>query len=206
MNLFPALSVCVAAWLSFGLAHSLLATISVRQRMQTWLGPAERLAFNLVAVVHLAAVLAISAFVFAGQAAFHLPLWFRITLHLVQMIGFVFLLAALREYDLGLFSGVRQWRTGVAENLKGISEHLVVVGLHKFVRHPLYAASILLLFASATTPLGLVTASCATLYFMIGLKFEERKLLRLYGEEYRAYRAATPALLPRWRLSVAPAR
>ncbi len=171
MSLFSATSVCAIAWASFGLAHSLLATRGARARIQAWLGPAERLGYNLVAVVHLAAVLAISAWAFAGQAAFHLPLWFRVVLHIAQLVGLVVLAMALREYDLGLFSGMRQWRNGTAENLDGISEHLVVAGLHKYVRHPLYAASILLLLASATTPLGLATASFATLYFVIGLKF-----------------------------------
>ena len=204
MSLYPALSVCVAAWVSFGVAHSFLATQRARLRMQAWLGPAERLGYNLVAVVHLAAVLVISAFVFAGQSAFYLPIWFHIILHLVQIIALVILVAALREYDLGLFSGLRQWRSGAFEILDGISEHLVVAGLHKYVRHPLYAAIILLLFASATTPLGLATASCATMYFIIGLNFEERKLLRLYGEDYRAYCAATPALVPRWPKTTIP--
>jgi hypothetical protein len=34
------------------------------------------------------------------------------------------------------------------------------------------------------------------LYIHIGIFFEERKLLREYGDQYAAYRAVTPMLLP----------
>jgi protein-S-isoprenylcysteine O-methyltransferase Ste14 len=35
-----------------------------------------------------------------------------------------------------------------------------------------------------------------TVYILIGIVFEERKLLREFGEEYANYRSVTPMLIP----------
>jgi protein-S-isoprenylcysteine O-methyltransferase Ste14 len=35
-----------------------------------------------------------------------------------------------------------------------------------------------------------------TLYFFIGSQFEERKLIRYHGEQYRRYRELVPGLIP----------
>ena len=35
-----------------------------------------------------------------------------------------------------------------------------------------------------------------TLYVLVGIIFEERKLLREYGQDYANYRAVTPMLIP----------
>ncbi|MBV1705792.1 MAG: isoprenylcysteine carboxylmethyltransferase family protein [Hyphomicrobiales bacterium] len=199
MTTVSALAITALAWLSFGLLHSLLASRAGRFWLQGIAGPAGRLAYNGIAIVHLALVLGISAFAFAGEGSFNLPAPLRLVLHILQLAGLVGLVMALREYDLGRFSGWQQWRAGTADDPDAAAEPLVVSGLHRYVRHPLYSTSILLLLASATTPLALATALFASAYFIIGLRFEETRLLRLYGAAYRDYRATTPALLPNWR-------
>jgi len=42
------------------------------------------------------------------------------------------------------------------------------------------------------------TCVLATAYILVGLRFEERALLRRFGTVYARYRAAVPALVP-WR-------
>jgi protein-S-isoprenylcysteine O-methyltransferase Ste14 len=39
-----------------------------------------------------------------------------------------------------------------------------------------------------------------TVYILIGIIFEERKLLREFGQEYADYRSVTPMLIPGRRL------
>ncbi|MBV1701434.1 MAG: hypothetical protein KGQ46_06385 [Hyphomicrobiales bacterium] len=198
MSLLSAIVVSAIAWLSFGVGHSLLAADALRAPMQRWFGKAERLAYNGIALIHLMLVLAICRWAFAGQLPFALAPVVQIGLHAVQLLAVVLLVLALREYDMPLFLGLRQWSQGAAIASQGVSEQLVVIGLHRYVRHPLYSASILLLLASVTDPYTLATALFATVYFVIGLRFEERKLQRLYGAAYQAYRARTPALVPAW--------
>jgi protein-S-isoprenylcysteine O-methyltransferase Ste14 len=41
-----------------------------------------------------------------------------------------------------------------------------------------------------------VVYSALTIYVLIGIIFEERKLLREFGETYASYRAVTPMLIP----------
>lgn len=49
----------------------------------------------------------------------------------------------------------------------------------------------------ARSPRGhLLLASGMTAYVLIGLYFEERDLVRNFGERYRAYQKSTPKLIP----------
>lgn len=70
--------------------------------------------------------------------------------------------------------------------------------LYRFVRHPMQLGVILLLFATPHMTVGhLLFAGLMTLYVMIGLWFEERSLVREFGEAYRLYQTQVPMLLPR---------
>ncbi|HSK66776.1 MAG TPA: hypothetical protein VK888_07595, partial [Anaerolineales bacterium] len=68
-------------------------------------------------------------------------------------------------------------------------------------RHPLYTFSLAILWLSPGVTLNSFVFYCAlTLYVLVGIFFEERKLLRVFGEEYAKYRAVTPMLIPGRRL------
>ena len=186
-----------ALWISFALLHSFLASRPVRRAIIDRVGPAERLVYNLVAVLHLGVVLLVGRLLLASDPPFVLPMWFDAALVTGSLVGSVGLVVVLRTYDLGRFSGLAQWRSGEADDLSRPTEPLVTNGLHGFVRHPLYTAAIVTLWGAASTPFGLATAVFGTLYLIIGLRFEERKLLSIYGDAYRIYRHRVPALLPR---------
>jgi protein-S-isoprenylcysteine O-methyltransferase Ste14 len=71
-------------------------------------------------------------------------------------------------------------------------------GLYKVVRHPLYVGWIVAFWATPTMSLGhLLFAVGMTSYMLVAIPFEERDLVAVYGERYRAYRRQVPALLPR---------
>jgi protein-S-isoprenylcysteine O-methyltransferase Ste14 len=74
--------------------------------------------------------------------------------------------------------------------------------LYKVVRHPMQLGVLLAVWATPRLTVGhLVFALGMTIYIVIGLYFEERDLVRHFGQEYEAYRAATPQLIPRlWPL------
>jgi protein-S-isoprenylcysteine O-methyltransferase Ste14 len=83
------------------------------------------------------------------------------------------------------------------------TEHLVVGGVYRYVRNPMYVALIAViagqgLLLGQPVLLGyafgfwLVTATFVRLY-------EEPTLARRYGEEYATYRRAVPGWLPRLR-------
>ena len=86
------------------------------------------------------------------------------------------------------------------------TRHLVVGGLYRYVRNPMYIAVALTIVGQAMV-LGRPALVLYALVFGVAVGsfvhfYEEPTLTREYGEEYEAYRNAVPAWLPRrppWR-------
>lgn len=69
--------------------------------------------------------------------------------------------------------------------------------LYKAVRHPMMLGMFITLWATPVMTLShLVLAISLSLYIVVGVRFEERDLLRNLGEDYRRYHAQTPMFLP----------
>ncbi len=189
------------AWLVFAVFHSWLARLTVQQHLESYLGKTYRFVYNIVAVVQIGLVYMTGR---AVLSTVKFPILDQIVISvagaMLQLAGLVIILYALRFYDLGRFSGLTQLVTG--ERLSAAAaEPLQMNGLNRLVRHPLYTGAFLVLWGGATTSIGLWTAVWGTLYFLIGTLFEERKLTRLYGEEYIQYQQQIPRYFPRlsWR-------
>ncbi len=72
-----------------------------------------------------------------------------------------------------------------------------IIAFYKYVRHPLYAGIILGLWATPhMTITHLVFAFLLTVYIVIGVLFEEKDLVKEFGEQYGNYKRNTPMLLP----------
>jgi protein-S-isoprenylcysteine O-methyltransferase Ste14 len=70
-------------------------------------------------------------------------------------------------------------------------------GPYRIVRHPLYLGFLIAFWSTPTMSVGhLVFALGMTGYLFIGMHFEERDLMRTFGDEYRSYRQRVPALFP----------
>jgi protein-S-isoprenylcysteine O-methyltransferase Ste14 len=79
---------------------------------------------------------------------------------------------------------------------------LVFRGPYRSVRHPQLLGLVLVVAAAVLARPGLATAAAALLVVLGGLvsmRHEERRLAERDGEAYARYRAAVPALWPRWR-------
>jgi protein-S-isoprenylcysteine O-methyltransferase Ste14 len=76
---------------------------------------------------------------------------------------------------------------------------LTTSGLNKYVRHPLYFASVLIVwgyFLAKPDVTILIMTSVISVYLIIGTKLEEQKLIKEFGEQYKAYIKKVPMLLP----------
>jgi protein-S-isoprenylcysteine O-methyltransferase Ste14 len=74
---------------------------------------------------------------------------------------------------------------------------LVTTGFYRYVRHPLYSFSFVLLWLMPWMSWNLL-ALCAgfSLYMLVGIWFEERKLAAEFGPAYAEYRRRTKMLIP----------
>ena len=72
--------------------------------------------------------------------------------------------------------------------------------LYRYVRHPLYSGLLLTFWSVPVMTAGrLLFALGSTAYILIGIAFEERDLVRQFGERYRTYREQVGMLIPNAR-------
>jgi protein-S-isoprenylcysteine O-methyltransferase Ste14 len=104
----------------------------------------------------------------------------------------------LRFDHAGLF-GLRQaWEAAPTP------DQLLVLGPYRYVRHPLMACLLVFLWAQPVmTPTLAVLAGGLTVIILVGVRLEERDLVRRFGAAYEEYRRRVPALLP-WRRPAPP--
>jgi methanethiol S-methyltransferase len=101
-----------------------------------------------------------------------------------------------RSYDLLQFMGWRQIKgQGDGPSLKagGGVERGGVLGV---TRHPWYLAGMAVIWTRSLYQADVAANIVVCFYFVVGAWLEERKLLRLYGEEYRDYRCQVSMILP----------
>lgn len=181
------LLVALAGW---GLLHSWLASHGVKKSLERRLGTFfrfYRLFYNLFAFLSFLPILALMA-LWPDQMLYAWPAPWAYLALLGQGIALVMLAVTLLQTDLWDFLGLRT---------SNAPPTLVQNGFYRYMRHPLYTFGLLVLWLAPRMSLNqLILSIGLTIYILIGAWFEERKLLREFGQAYVEYRSRTPMFLP----------
>lgn len=190
------------AFAGFAVAHSLAAGVAPRQRLKGALDDRlvegwYRLAYNLFSVVTLLPVLALLVLL-PDRVLYSVQGAARWLMRAAQFVGLLGFAGALLVTDVGRFTGLKQAAAYLRGDPLPLPElELVIRGMYRFTRHPLYFFSLLALWSAPVMTVNTLWFNiAATLYFMVGSRVEEERLVRIYGEEYRTYRRDVPWLIP----------
>jgi protein-S-isoprenylcysteine O-methyltransferase Ste14 len=181
----------------YGLVHSLLASRGAKARARQWFGSAAdrwyRLGYNLFGVISLLPVLALPALL-PDRSLYNIPAPWTFLALAGQAAAVVMLAMGVMQTGAWSFLGLKQ----LTSQGEQTPSRLVKDRLYRWVRHPLYTAGLLFIWLNPVMTVNLLALNVGlTIYLIVGAMFEERKLVREFGEEYIQYRKVTPMLIPR---------
>jgi methanethiol S-methyltransferase len=181
--------------LLFFIQHSIM----VRRRFRLWLTRIVRADFH--GALYAAAsgtVLLLLAGLWqpVGSALWTPPgpfRWAMIMVFLAAGAGTWWGSKSLGDFDaLGVKSALRAF-----DSQKPINTPFTVDGPYRWVRHPLYLFSLIIIWSCPIFTLDrLLHNGLWTIWIIIGATMEERDLVGCFGEAYRSYQKTVPMILP----------
>jgi protein-S-isoprenylcysteine O-methyltransferase Ste14 len=180
----------------FGLQHSIMA----RRSFKHWLGkfmPKSMIRSTFVIVSS-----AVLALIFWQWKPISLPVW-NIEAQIGRgimfgLFGLGWGILVLSTYLINHFElfGLQQVYSNL-RNKEFREPHFQTPLLYKIVRHPMMVGVIIAIFATPEMTIGhLLFAVGMSTYVLIGVVFEERDLVRSFGNRYRKYQSEVPKLIP----------
>lgn len=184
-------------WILYGVLHSVLAGPGVKRFFEKTVGRFYihyRLFYTVFAFVGLIAIV-----------------WFQLIIPTVNLFkpsavtgiagfiigaaGLVLMLICIKKYFMKL-SGLQSLFR------EKVQTALIISGVHRFVRHPLYLGTFLFiwgLFLLLPALTLLISNTIITAYTLVGTELEEKKLVAEFGEQYRNYQKYVPKLIPNFK-------
>jgi methanethiol S-methyltransferase len=181
-------------WIVYCVLHSVLADVKVKAAVKNRFPDAfkyYRLFYTVFALFGFIAIILFqlnmtSTFLFRQTPFVY---WTGVV---VMITGAIIMLICIRKYFINL-SGIRSLYEKIPRN------ELQITGVHKYVRHPLYLGTFVfiwgLLLVIPVLSL-LISNLIITIYTVLAISFEEKKLEIEFGESYRQYKNKVPMLIP----------
>ena len=175
-------------WLVYGIIHSLLASEFMKKIFVT---KYYRLIYNLIAVILLVLILYL---LIVTKSARLIPSSF-----FNQLLGGIMMLSGICVMYISIKGYASKEFLGTDFNSTKLPT-LKTDDLSAFVRHPLYMGTLLFMwgiFGFFATESCLISVLILTIYIRIGMYFEEKKLVKLFGKQYEEYQKNVPMLIPK---------
>ena len=185
----------------FGFIHSYLASEKVKRTFKKVFG--KRIAFyrfgyNLFAIASLYIIYELSPK--PHIRIYDLPNPYDLIILIPQFLALAGLFwvsqyVCIKEF-LGLLQ-IKRFFEGRYNSELDEELTLTIGGPYKYSRHPIYFFSIMFLVFRPTMDLFYLTfLLCIIAYFYIGAYFEEKKLVKHFGNRYIKYREGVPKIFP----------
>jgi len=184
----------IGLWVIYFSIHSILAMDTLKEKFYTNFRMGHRvyrLVYSIIATAGLIGIVIYSLriedyYLFkSGKILKFISLF-------LSFWGIIILKSAFKQFSLKEFIGLRA---------ESSNDNLQVDGILCRIRHPMYAATILIvagyvIFIPRVT--SFISLGSILIYVVIGIYLEERKLINVYGDTYIKYRSEVPALIPRF--------
>jgi len=184
------------SWILYCVSHSVFAATKVKRHIEKISGRYfryYRLAYTVWSAIALILVIYFQ-YSFTSVVLFNVVAIGYISLIVLACPGLIIMMMSIVKY-FKLLSGVRTLYEAKPAAV------LHVKGLHTYVRHPLYLGTLLFiwgLFFAFPFLNNFIAVMIISLYVLIGIRLEEKKLLCEFGKDYGEYMARVPKLIPRF--------
>jgi len=182
-------------WAIFYFLHTFLANLEFKIWLRTKMGNAYkyfRLVYSLFSTFFFLFILLYGA----SLDKKYVLVMTELTTYLGYMLaafGTIVTVKSMKHFSLSTFTGIKA-HDDLAEQPEFVRK-----GMHAYIRHPLYAGLILIFlgfFLFDPVMASLIHFACLIIYLPFGIYFEEKKLIRIYGEAYIQYQKEVPVLFP----------
>uniref|UniRef100_A0A7V2ZHI7 Isoprenylcysteine carboxylmethyltransferase family protein n=1 Tax=Ignavibacterium album TaxID=591197 RepID=A0A7V2ZHI7_9BACT len=186
----------------WGFVHSFLASLKVKEFFKKQFGKAisfYRLCYNLFSIVTLYLIWEYSPHPSTKIYQLNPPFDFLVLVpQMLSLLGIIwcFRFISSKEF-LGLAQIERFLNKEYSEEELDEKMTFRIEGPYKYSRHPIYFFSIIFLLFRAEMDLFYLTVLIVFIaYFYVGSVYEEKKLVSIFGDDYREYQKKVPRIFP----------
>lgn len=201
MNLVIDVLIIIFLIAVFGYIHSLLASLKVKLWIKKNFGDLiafYRLLYNIFGLLSLYLI-----YLFSPKphlTIYDLPNPYDLIILIPQFLSIAGVFWAFNYICFREFLGIDQIKRYFEKKYSTELDEdytLRIEGPYRYMRHPVYFFSITFLLFRPTMDLFYLTFFiCIVVYFYVGSYYEEKKLVRQFGDVYEEYRKEVPRIFP----------
>ena len=187
-------------WIAYCILHSLLIHPPVARRLKSLLGRrggAYRFLYNVFSLIALLPLVLWHLRLRGPWMVEWEGFWLAVPVAL-NLSALVLVVLGAAAYGPSDFLGLASLRAALGGGSAPPDEPFASRGILRWVRHPWYTGSFLLLWGHDLDAAGLTRGLVLTVYLFVGTWLEERKLVSQFGNAYREYQREVPMFIPRW--------
>lgn len=202
MNYFFDVLIILLLLSLYGAIHSILASYKAKLFFRQNFGKAiafYRLGFNIFSLAGLYLIWDLAPY--PSLQIYTLPPPYDYLILIPQFLSLIGLIWCFRYISFKEFIGLAQINRYLngdfSENELDEKYTLRIEGPYRYSRHPIYFFSITFLLFRAEMNLFYLTMLIAFIaYFYVGSVYEEKKLVRMFGNDYLEYSKLVPRIFP----------